>query len=480
METRTDYATIVVPTCLRYELLLTASTPISHHDPAVQDDSNCMLFNRQKQLLAGPFDVTMPSREQVEAILAAHQVPSDIADLFDDVSLPEFVATALTRIFLDLYNSNDGEGLFSGMERYARLEARLRQSAVRSQTLRGLWNRLCDAMQVSVHGGEHDEALWRVFALPAGFGSLVLRTLTTDYRSIVALARLWHTTEKRRNPDYAAKSGQPVAGPLVMVNWPEDRLAPHSDAAQVVEVPCVTGNSLRHQIVREPAWLHLCQHLGIAEATPGQGQIPSGCEAIFYNGGNIEAGAKQPSNVFSLAWRARENYPSLDLVGGVTDSFDLGESRLKVAGWLVCRENREALRGSPAYDLPAASISVFDMLDEVTLTRQASPHGEGQMIYTFETLAAGTQILCRLNLSPFTPLLTRGALVAAVDTFMANGANVGGQGSRGFGHCVGDWLTRPDDGDVRAQYEAYLTEHKDELRAWLCDGTLGTGVRILS
>jgi len=249
----------------------------------------------------------------------------------------------------------------------------------------------------------------------------------------------------------------------------------------VLDVPSVTGNSLRHQLVREPGWWHLAAALGLEPGTLGAGPLAPGVEAIFANGGNIRAGAKQPSNTFGLAWRIREHYPLLDLIGGVTDSFDLGESRLRVAGYLVCRENAAALEGTLAESLPNAGLSAFDLLDDVTLTRQAGRTGVGQMIYSFETLATGCQVLARLTLAPFTPALTRGALVAAVETYLADDATAGGQAARGFGHLRGDWLSRPDgDGDCRAEYEADLAERREQLRAWLVDGTLGCGSQILS
>ncbi len=468
------------PTAVRYELLLTADTALSHHDPAVQDDSNRVLFNRQKQLRAGGNAPRLPDQSRVDALTAAHPVPAEMVDLFTDVSFAEFVGSALARLFLDLYNSMDGSGLFSGMERYERLETRLRTAAVCAPTLRNWWNRLCQTLQVSIHPGDDDSLLLSLLSAPMGLQQLVLRSLAEEYRSVVALARLWHASAKLQSEAYAAKAGQLQAGPPVTLSYSADAIARGPAGAQVLEVPAVSGNSLRHQVVREPAWLHLCQQLGLREAAPGQGPVPPGVEAIFYNGGNIAAGAKQPSNVFSLAQRARSLYPSLDLLGGVTDSFDLGESRLKVAGWLVCAENRAALQGSPAADLPAVCVSAYDLLDDVTLTRQAGQTGLGQMIFSFETLCPGTAVLCRLSLSPFTPVLTRGALVAAVETYLMQDATIGGQASRGFGHCHGEWLERPGGGDCRLAYEDYLATRRDTLRSGLMDGTLGTGATVLS
>jgi hypothetical protein len=260
---------------------------------------------------------------------------------------------------------------------------------------------------------------------------------------------------------------------------------PQAQTAHVLEVPAVSGNSLRHQLVRAPAMLHLFSALGLFPDVPGKGPLPSGVEALFENGGNIEAGAKQPSNTFSLAWRARELYPTLDLLGGVTDSFDLGESRLSVAGWLICAENRGALLAmeSPAAYLPEASISAFEMLEDVTHTRQASSHGEGQMIYTFETLIKGARILARLTLAPYTPVLTRGALLVAVTTFMQQDNTIGGQAARGYGNVQAAWLAGAEHAGyipTMELYEAYLRDHADVLVAGLRDGTLGTGTHILS
>ncbi len=472
---------VVVPSAPLYEVLLSADTAISHHDPAVQDDSNRLLFNRQAQLLAQGGGGPMPDQTQVDVICGLEPVPTSAADLMRDLSFPEFVACALTRLFMDLYNSAEGSGLFEGLERYARLEARLRQAAIAAPTLRRWWDRLVDSMQVGIHGGERDCELLTLLAVPAGLQQLVLRVLAKDYRSIIALARLWHSEAKMRSPEYAAKTGRPPVEASQILSWDASALDAGGGKALVAELPAVSANSLRHQLVREPLWLHLQRHLGIEGSWPGRGPLPAGVEAIFENGGNIEAGAKQPSNVHGLAWRIREAYPPLDLLGGVTDSFDLGEGRLKVAGWLVCAENREALRGSPAYDYPAASVSVFEMLDDVTHTRQASGTGLGQMIYSFEVLCPGTQILCRLTLSPHTPRLSHGALQAALKWYMDRQI-VGGQSARGYGWCRAEALRIPPDcdGQEASEYEAYLAEHRDELLQGLVDGTLCSGARVLT
>jgi len=464
-----------------YELLLTGVTAISHHDPAVQDDSNTLLFNRQKQILPYAEELPDPERNKLHLFVGQHPYPYEIALVFEGLSLPEFVGVVLVRLFLDAYNRGEGTGVFEGMQRYSRLESRLRGAAISSYSLRHLWDRLCDKLRVPIHGGALDTELAGLFALPVATQQATLRSLTTDYRSIVSIARLWHTTEKMGDPEYADKAGEADVQiePRQTLEFGIQEGRPAGPA--VVEIPTISGNSLRHQLVREPGWLRLFGLLGLREARPGQGPVPAGVEALFYNGGNIEAGAKQPSNTFKLASEIRETYPLLDLLGGVTDSFDLGESRLQLAAWLVCRENQTALVDTPAAYLPNANVSVYEMLDDVTITRQSGQAGEGQMIVSFETLAAGAQIYVRLSLTPFTRPVTHGALIDAVEAWQANDGTIGGGAARGFGHCESQWLTRHADADAYRQ--AYLDDiemRRDELREGLISGTMGTNRVVLT
>lgn len=470
----------VYPYALTYDLLLTTTTAVSHHDPAVQDDSNRQLFNRQKVML--PIGEAAPvAPELVERVAAAHPVPVDIADICRDLSFAEFVGVVIAREFMDRYNSANGVGLFEGMERYGRLETRLRLAAIVAPSLRALWDRLCATMQAPIHGGEHDLRLLDLLTTPMSVQQATLRAIAQQYRSIVSIARLWHSTAKLESEAYAEKAGMMA---MVQPKQTMEFTTIEPDPARYLaaEMPVVSANSLRHQVVRAPALTHLFGALGLAEAIPGAGPLPASVEALFVNGGNIAAGAKQPSNANALANRARAAYPVLDLLGGVTDAFDIGASRLRVSGWLICRENALALAQSSAADLPMATVSAFDMLDDVTMTRQASPQGLGQMIASFETLAAGAQILCRLVLEPWTRLETRGALLAAIETFHINRGVVGGQSARGYGNVVGGLLEELGEADIlaRESYEEYLRDHRDELREGLVGGTLGTGVAVLS
>jgi len=458
------------------EVLLTAHGPVSHHDPSVAGKTNFLPFNRRERAyVAGDLDSALPGAGELALFLADHPATPDVAGLLETLDFPEFAVAALVRLFLDLYNALDGAGLFSGMERYQRLETRLRTAAVRSGNLRQLWNRIVGDLQVPIHSSENDVALARFFTLPPVVQRVMLRIAGHNYRAVVSIARLWHQQMKQVSPEYALAAGLPlIEEEPVALSFADWGVTVGEDVL-VLPTPTISSNEVRTQMVRHPAWLHLCAALGIGATWPGQGQIPPGVEALFVNGGNIRVGSKQPSNAHALAWQIRERYPSLDLLGGNCDSFDLYESNLAVAAYIVCRENKESLADSPAAELPMATASVFDLVDEVTHTRQATPQGEGQMIWRFETLVEGAQVVVRLALRPFTPPLTQGALVAAVQTYLDNLPTIGGQAARGMGQVRGEWLTPLDDGESLCRgYEQYLTDNGEELLKGIVEGTMGT------
>lgn len=458
----------VRPATRGYDILLTAVSPISHHDPAAADKSNRSLFNRQKQIVAGA-PPGLPDQRRIDAICAAFPVPTELADVFEELDFAQYACCALVRTFLDLHNTAEGIGVHKGEDRYNALAERVAQAAYMTHSVVAYWSALSDLMGVELQRSAGDQAVLALLTIPSAFGAVMLQTMAEQSLALMSIARVWHRLERDAAKDERTIPHQPLvfdAGNIVL----------RRGQAYVLQVPAVSGNSLRHQLVRGPSWDHLRLHLGIDQAKPGEGFCPPGVEALFYNGGNIEGGAKPPADAYRLAWDIRGAFPSLDLLGGVCDAFDLGSSRLRVNGWLVCRENAGALAGSDAAQLDQAELSVFDMLDEVTLTRQAGRTGEGQMLFSFETLPAGTAILVRLTLDAQCPRLTHGALVAALDAYQDESI-VGGQSARGFGRMA---ATMPRDlrYDLCDEYEAYLRESKDDLRFWMHDGSLGCGTPV--
>jgi hypothetical protein len=468
-------------------LLLTAKEPISHHDPSTGDGSNRLTFNRQKQMVRREVSDQPISPKLLEALLAANPMTEMVGELAKQLTLPEFIATALTRQFIDLYSDKDGVGLFSGVDRYTMLESRLKNAAIRSQKLHSAWSNLVDSLQVHIHFGKDDESIAMFWLLPQSIQYQVLAAIAENARSIISIARLWNRQMKGQSQDYVASFGGLFNPQIETIAEYEVADIASANDAMIIEIPAISANTIRHQMVRAPGWIFLAHVLGIAPVQRNKGEIPQGAEGIFVNGGNIAAGASQPSNAWKLAGEIREAFPHLDLVGGCTDSFDIGESCLSVSAWLVCKENAENLPES-LQNTARAKMSAFDMLDEMTRTRQAISQGEikeaGQMIYNYEVLAQGTQIYTEFSLRPETTPLTKGALLCALNTFAGTFSNgisvVGGQSARGHGHVNVEWSTELDDSGQQQQYINYVTENAEQLREWIIDGTLGSGSIVVT
>lgn len=492
------------------ELLLKATQPISHHDPAAVGKSNTSVFNRQKQLVRLPAVRQQLTQAEIDDVCRREPVPEgELVYIMQDMDFFEFVACAVVRRFLDCYNAGDGTGLLSGMERYNRLESRTEQAAIRSHSLREFWNNLARRMQVepkkkytksTAIGTEREDgdiALMSLLSIAKSAQQVVLRKLAFETQSVNAIARAWHTKRKEQNARYVAKqlglSNEEIEtmdeeGELavltaqassVALSWSVSDCTTPDTAVEVMDVPAIQGNTLRHQIIRGPLWAHLCRTLGIEQAgVPGQSILPPGVEALFVNGGNIAPGAKAPGNTHLHAQMIRAHFPSLDLLGGNADAFDLGESRLSVGCTLVCRENKDELP-EWARKSGKAEVSAFSLLDDVAQTRQASPQGVGQFIYGCEVLAEKTEIVVHLTLQAFTPPLAQSALLTAITEFMRH-PFIGGQKRNRFGNCEVEIKAIGLNPAVAGLYERYLIDNRDFLVAEMMNGTMGTGVKVLS
>lgn len=455
------------------EILLTALSPVSHHDPAVNDGSNTLTFLRHPQI------VNTGSGELAEfdtSEFCIHfGVPSTVSDIFGDVGFADFVSVSLVRHIIEWYGTGNGTGLFSGINRYDMLASRLRSCATRANTLRGFYDTISRDLQLGVPPIDSDILLMHYFRLPQTIQIAAIDRLSRDYTSIISIARYWQKEAQRMHPAYATATGLPLLDkPLVqLVFETPDGLA---NQRRVVRIPAISANSVRHQMFRSPLWAHLTRLLGLTNV-----ELPPAVEGIFVNGGNIKAGVKPPSSTAYHATMIRQKFPSLDLLGGVTNSFDLGESALNVHAWLVCKENATSFPDTAMRSgkLTNTALSAFDMLDNVTATRQATRHGDGQMIYNFETLIPGTQFYVRATCPDWTGELTMGALAAAVNEYNTM-SKIGGQSARGYGLVDCDVINSQCYTDALEKYEKYLTDNKDALIEELVSGHLGAEIRVCS
>jgi hypothetical protein len=232
-------------------------------------------------------------------------------------------------------------------------------------------------------------------------------------------------------------------------------------------VPAISENALRSVLFRAPLADDMIAALGIEGSA-----LPQGVVNLLWSGGSMASGSRAPGDEIALGHAVKRLYPMLDLLGGAVDAFILPRSRLRVSAWLLASEYAAAVAAVAPDLADQCTGSAYDLLAEETRTRGTSGESVGnQMLYTYETLAAGARVLVELTLDPHTGPATAAALARALEAW---DGYIGGQSRQGRGRMTVLTSTLPPS----AAYAAHLAEHGAAMGAGLRDGTLGTG-RVL-
>lgn len=119
-------------------------------------------------------------------------------EIYDSLPEPDRRAVDAIRLMLDAYNTKDGNGLFSGVSRYAILEERVRLAAIRSLTLKQWWSNACRSLKLPMHPKDLDARLIEVLRGPDEGKALsrladqtavvitIARSMRTEIRQIAA------------------------------------------------------------------------------------------------------------------------------------------------------------------------------------------------------------------------------------------------------------------------------------------------------
>ena len=467
----------IEPNELNLKCCYTLLEPASHHDPDTGIGANINLYRRQ--LVRLPYEARgrALTADWHDKIAKAFPIPVECEDLFFDEPFTRFVGIALMKVFIENYGKSYGgddwgQGLFTGLEAYKRLQNRMELAGPRAANLKDFWSLLIRDMKVDVLGD--NTQLFQLLALPSGCHHEVLYHLEKHAPMIVEMARYWLNHEKLANEDYAKNAKkEKTSGDTVTLQFTEETDTEILESS--VPIPTHSGNDIRHDI-RYAGMVHLFAKLGFDLNT----ELPTGVKALFENGGNIAKGKSAPSTDYALKQIIRKNYPILGLLGGCTDTFMLGDGNLQsVSVFWEGRENNEALKHIFGV---TAEHSVVDMLDNWTLHRHVGRYDGSPMPYSFETVAAGARLYVNFQFSPYTPELELGAFYAALETYQKIDASIGGQSAKGFGKVKVDIL----DGEIESfvdafhKYEDYLEYNKEALAFGLKKGFLCTETLVCS
>lgn len=233
-------------------------------------------------------------------------------------------------------------------------------------------------------------------------------------------------------------------------------------------VPVLTGNSLRHRLIREPIAAAIAQN-----TTFSKEQL-----RWLFNGGAL-AGANHAIDLRRIE-RARMLLPHIELLGcSMPDTIVSGKLEMGV-GWLMCAESQpvvEALLPASWGPLPRLSPSseflsrnqyyrhdAAKQRSELLENGDKDDPGYAGMPHGGEHVIPGATFLVEIIAAGLSEL-GRSAVIFAIEEWVASGATVGGQSSRGHG-VVEPWLWTDGD-DSSVLFRSHLEERGDAMRQFV-------------
>lgn len=261
------------------------------------------------------------------------------------------------------------------------------------------------------------------------------------------------------------------------------------------DVPVLSGNAIRHRMIREPGALWLIKECGLA------GKLNIDQANYLLNGGNLTDSSKN-ENLARIA-DMQELLPLIRLLGGSLKNQVVGGSLFVLRGLLVCEENRETLfKQIPEnIGLPDEALrSCEDFVTQYQYTRGDARrrHDSAQlmempdddktnlMIYSGQAVIPGSLWYHGFILQNVSPLEV-GALIHALRQWETLGATIGGQTRIGHGQLrtslyfeAGEdfYGTELNLEEVVVAYKKHVTENKAKIIAWLNDAFPSRGLKI--
>lgn len=237
-------------------------------------------------------------------------------------------------------------------------------------------------------------------------------------------------------------------------------LTSKSGITKVIEVPVVSGNSLRG-VLRRRAGYRLLEMLCISKES-----LKEGLQHMIFSGGMLQKGAGGGVIDTQFITKIRQNLPIISLFGSVAGQ-QMIQSKMDV-GQLIpisCQT-----KGRTNID---SDISIYSLLDERPATRrddmedktkgtQDPDDQKQQMRYTHEVLVAGTEFYHYFTLKNCNDL-EKGAFWSTLAEF-SKYPKIGGLGCRGFGMVQ---LGYTIDSESAQKYETWVSENKEVITKYL-------------
>ena len=245
----------------------------------------------------------------------------------------------------------------------------------------------------------------------------------------------------------------------------------HTDRG-VMLVPYLSGNAIRHRMIRRPMALWLIDRYGL------KGRLTIAQLNFLVHGGNLTQSTASEST--KRIAECHEYWPLLRLCGGSLPDQILSGSLDVWRGTLVCEENRDSL-SKILSGLPEQRMKSFEQFlmgyqytrgdaGKLGLSRERTDVVEDSslMIYSGQAVARGALFHHGFVLKHI-DTVELGCLLLAMRLWRQDGATIGGNSRLGHGRLDTVLIDHHDDGEAVAAYVEHVDNVREQAIGWLED-----------
>lgn len=243
---------------------------------------------------------------------------------------------------------------------------------------------------------------------------------------------------------------------------------------KVIQVPFLSGNAIRHKMIREPGSMDLIKQCDL------RGKLSIEQLNFMLNGGSL-TDSSISTNIGKI-YNMQKLLPLYRLLGGSLSNQVVSGSLNVSFGFMFCKENQERISKlledkSIVDDFKLRNFEHF--IGNFQYTRSSSSNTKGAksiirndetdtnlMIYNGQTLIPGTKFLIQFHLINCDDI-ELGALLNALQCYIDEGCNIGGMSRIGHGRIGLEFLD--DEYDYQYlidQYREYIQINSYAIENW--------------
>jgi len=253
---------------------------------------------------------------------------------------------------------------------------------------------------------------------------------------------------------------------------------------KVKDIPVLSGNALRHKMIRESGSMYLVDQLDM------RGKLSIDQANYMFTGGSLSESSTN-DNIPLIADMQRFS-PLFRLLGGSLKNQVVGGSLFVSRGLLCCEENQDTIQKQIGdYKVPEKKLfPAQHFIDKYQYTRGEAGRMKDApemikniddqvktnlMIYNGESVISGSLFYHNLTLYNVSPLEV-GAALHSLELWQNTGGIIGGSARIGHGKLktnywidgLMDWFgSEKDPGELVKDYISHVSRNADNFKSWL-------------